>query len=423
MSTSSDIWSMFESGRTRILLAAQQKVEAANYYNKPMEHRALVDDPALHPLLVPQGYRIGTPTYSHKFHGTRLREVWLRDYTYESFLTDFAAAVAAQVENISLPDGRIHQRLTTEAIAEAWEAKRAARFGATARVSAGKSVPQPEHLPAHAALAIHALPKGRAWKLIHGADGSAIERVLPAQPVRVVVDDELPYVEFKHVQVRTVAWGVIPPNTPLNSERLPVVAHLSIIGHASVVHAGWASLMTNNREEFKLKSRAPTRHAKPETVIARRKDGKGIYEKFVAPRPLDQSGMHHLIVQLELLLSPQSGRPFLHLTSEDGEPLIGQLAEQIAVAVPYFIAPEHAARAWAIGLETTRTGTTDASDTVIKRLPSYGCALFAVYADDPAWATIAVRCMRCSATPTSVTIHTVGGELPRQLAAEEDDGE
>lgn len=376
-------------------------VAAANAYLRPTTAEALVTDAQAVAVLPLFGHRLQTARVrdSSAASGTREARYWQLTYPFNTFWQRLRSGLRAVLTRTAHPDGTLTEHLTATAAQTVWEQARASAWTANDRMLAvsgtERTAPRPEdaHAPLHVATALAAFG-GILWTV--SANGTAAERLLPAQPLRHVppggAQPRLGELKNK-LLFPCVGWAYLPAHTTLNEASEHALVYLSAVGPHKKLKAVWAALMDTKRDLLAL----PSTERGQQLVRARRPEGKGVFDVFWNEEPLPASGLAHLVIQHRSMLHPRPGQPFLHLTGDDGLPNLALVARQLDAASTYPIQPHWVGKLWDAGVE----------HQLITALPSYGCAAYWVNVhDEAAWGDSIARC----AGATTATVETYGAD-------------
>lgn len=332
-------------------------------------------------------------------------ELWRIQHPFPQFWNGFTHALAGAIESVGQPDGTVLQQLAAASVQQAWASKRATTFNATYHQ---EIMPSEEALPLHVAAALAALA-GAAWSTAD--DGARLVRRLPAWPARLPATAQPRKLELKNgLLADVVCWAALPSESYDNPGPLAEIVFLSLIGPQKKLKAVWAALMDNKREQIKLPFQQSTYYGEETKYLgARRLEGKGRYRTFWNREPLPESGMGHVVIECAQAIRPEVGKPFPHIVGADGTPDLVRFVRQLDLALRLPLDPAWAQHLWDAALHADKAMQ---RPQLIVKLPSHGCQVYWVRADqDAQWAKIIAR-LAGATGPQAGTIETVG-ELKR----------
>ena len=380
------IWSHLPHGHAFAQLVKRATDAAAQRYSDTTPMRVVLEDPRAAELLPRFGFTLVDQRWP-AWRSSEPAQFWERaHWPYGALWANLKGRLPKLIESQGREDGTVRQSIATTAAEALWDEE-------CTRYARAPEPVAPASGPDYLAATVGALP-GPAWTLT--ADGTAIERHLPAQPFRYAPSaTPLPLQLKNGLLLDLLCWAVLPPDTRDNPGPVAEIVYLSPVGGQKKLKAAWASLMDHKREILRLPDDHHGHTATLDYIAARRVDGKGMYTAHWNDEPLPESGLAHLVIQHVSVHRPRTGQPFLHVTGMEGLPDLPHFFLQLDIASPYPLQPAWATTLWEEGR---------AHDLIV-RLPSRGCTGFWVRTDDPMWAQIVAQ---CAGGTGEVQIETVG---------------
>lgn len=313
------------------------------------------------------------------------RTAWFSDYTFQTFWRAFVQAIEAALQSQGQDDGHVLQTVDEASVRQTWSECRERCWGN----HQAPRKPSEEHFPFHVAAAIATLA-GPSWSVC--ADGGAMTRTLPAQPLRYPPRLAVtpPKLELKNgLLVDCVGWAYLPATSTHNPSPEHEFVYLSCVGPHKKLKAVWAALMDNKRDCQLFPSVVEDYAGRPETQYQRVRQiaGSGVYRTFWPDVELPESGLSHIVLHHHSQFQPRTARPFLHLVGAEGVPDLTRFVMQLDLASTLSIAPAWAPQLWEGALTAE----------LITKLPSYGCQAYWVdTSDESAWARLVAQCAGAS---------------------------
>jgi hypothetical protein len=401
-----DLFARLTDGPALLGLIERCSTASSQIYYDPKPAQALAADPEAAQVLPLFGCkRECQQTPAHLGRATTY-ELWRMQHPFSQFWTAFTDDMAKAIVAEAQADGTLIQHLPADTVRQVWDAKRATVFNPTYHL---EIMPTEDALPLHLAAALASLP-GTPWMVT--GDGTRLVRTLPAWPARLPATVQPFKVELKNgLLADVVCWSALPAESYDNPGPLAEIVFLSLIGPQKKLKAVWAALMDNKRELLKLPFQERRSYGGYDLKYlgARRLEGKGRYRTFWNSEPLSESGMAHVIIECTQATRPEVGRPFPHIVGADGTPDLHRFFQQLDMALRLPLDPSWAQTLWDEALKADKAAQ---RPQLIITLPSHGCLVYWVRADqDAQWAKIVARCAGATG-PHAGTIEMVG-ELKR----------
>jgi hypothetical protein len=210
---------------------------------------------------------------------------------------------------------------------------------------------------------------------------SAIEQAPPLLSIRA--DHQPLSVRLNGLDVAVLSWAAIPR---AKAETPAALLHVSAVGPYAHLKAVWAHLLHVPARIVTLPLAARPR----ERVRASRLSPlHGRYRTYWNAEPLPQSGQSHASITHDVALdvAPGSGVALLQPLhgSLDAELFVAVLDRRLALPLPPQVQePTVAAQLWANAIDAR----------AITSLPAFGCHVFWLAAEHPAWPQLLVAALR-----------------------------